>query len=553
MEIGIDPEMPTYSGGLGILAGDTVRSAADLGVPMVAVTLLHRKGYFRQCLGEDGTQTEQPVSWTVEDKLTEMESRTMVVLEGITVNLRAWRYDVVGATGHIVPIYFIDSDLPENGDEQRTLTNHLYGGDLKYRICQEFILGIGGLRMLRALGHADVRRFHMNEGHASFLTFVLLAESAKAAGREEIADEDFGNVRDRCIFTTHTPVPAGHDKFPIELAERVIGHHKAFKVKDLFLENGEVNMTYLALNLSRYVNGVAKKHGEVSRSMFENHEIDSITNGVHAATWTCPSFQELFDRHIPFWREDNFSLRHAMGIPSEEIWHAHLEAKRALIDYVNAETGLGMDPNILTIGFARRVTAYKRADLLFEDIKRLKKIARGAGAFQIVFAGKAHPKDEPGKDLIRSIYKAAAQMNPEIKVAFIENYNFTLGALITSGVDIWLNNPKPPLEASGTSGMKSAINGVPSLSILDGWWIEGCLEGQTGWAIGGEVDGVETADDRDADSASIYDKLENVIIPLYYGDRDGFIDVMRVAIAVNGSYFNTQRMMQEYVVRAYLD
>lgn len=553
MEIGIDPEMPTYSGGLGILAGDTVRSAADLGVPMVAVTLLHRKGYFRQCLAEDGTQTEKPVAWTVEDKLTEMESRTMVVLEGITVNLRAWRYDVVGVTGHVVPIYFIDSDLPENGDEQRTLTNHLYGGDLRYRICQEFILGIGGLRMLRALGHEDVRRFHMNEGHASFLTFVLLAESAKAAGREEITEEDFANVRDRCIFTTHTPVPAGHDKFPIELAERVIGHHKAFKVKDLFLENGEVNMTYLALNLSRYVNGVAKKHGEVSRSMFKDHEIDSITNGVHAATWTCPSFQKLFDRHIPFWREDNFSLRHAMGIPSEEIWHAHIEAKRALIDYVNAETGLGMDPNILTIGFARRVTAYKRADLLFEDIKRLKKIARDAGAFQIVFAGKAHPKDEPGKELIRSIYRAAAEMNPEIKMAFLENYNFKLGGLITSGVDIWLNTPKPPLEASGTSGMKAALNGVPSLSILDGWWIEGCLEGRTGWAIGGEIDGVETADDRDADSASIYDKLENVIIPLYYGDRDGFIDVMRVSIAVNGSYFNTQRMMQEYVVRAYLD
>jgi starch phosphorylase len=417
MEIGIEQRIPTYSGGLGILAGDTLRSAADLKVPMVAVTLLYRKGYFRQKLEADGWQREEPATWAVEDFLEEMPQRIWVTVEGRTVHLRSWRYEVKGTGGFTVPVYFLDADLPENSEWDRTLTHSLYGGDEHLRLCQEVILGIGGVRMLRALGYDKIERFHMNEGHSSLLTLELLDEGARQGSRELIIHEDIETVRGKCVFTTHTPVPAGHDQFPLDLVNRVLGHRQVFvDMKDIFCCEGLLNMTYLALNLSRYINGVAKKHGDVSRLMFSGHTIDAITNGVHADTWVSRPFQELYDRYIPGWREDNFSLRYVLNIPKQELWEAHHQAKKRLIHYVNHETNVGMNEDVLTIGFARRATEYKRGDLFFQDIERLRTISSKTGPLQVIYAGKAHPQDQGGKELIKRIFRAKESLKKEIKI-----------------------------------------------------------------------------------------------------------------------------------------
>jgi starch phosphorylase len=551
MEIGLHPAMPTYSGGLGILAGDIIRSAADLSIPMVAVTLIHRKGYFYQRLDASGWQREEPMEWAVNDFLEEMPERTSVTIEGRSIQIRAWKYEATGVDGYKVPVYFLDTDLPENSEWDRTLTHFLYGGNQRYRLCQEAILGIGGVRMLRAIDNQSIERFHMNEGHASLLTLELLDEEVRKAGRKSISHEDIEAVRKKCIFTTHTPVPAGHDQFPLDLVSRVLGRREVYEMKDVFCCEGLLNMTYLALNLSHYINGVAKKHGEITRLMFAGYVIDAITNGVHAATWVATPFQELYDRYIPGWRQDNFSLRSALNITKQEVWKAHTESKKRLIQYVNRQTNVGMDMDFLTVGFARRATAYKRGDLLFRDIERLKSISLKAGNLQLIYAGKAHPHDQGGKELIRRIFQAKESLKKEIKIAYLENYDIELGKMMTSGVDLWLNTPQPPLEASGTSGMKAALNGVPSLSILDGWWIEGHIEGVTGWSIEENGRGTGQGHDLQKDAISLYNKLEQVIIPLYYNDRDRFIDVMRHSIALNGSFFNTQRMLQQYVLKAY--
>ncbi|MDI6451717.1 alpha-glucan family phosphorylase [Anaerobaca lacustris] len=552
MEIGIDERVSTYSGGLGILAGDTIRSAADLKVPMVAVTLLYRKGYFRQELETDGWQREESAAWLVEDFLEEMPHRISVLVEGRTVHLRSWKYEVKGIDGSTVPVYFLDADLAENSEWDRNLTQSLYGGDEHYRLSQEVLLGIGGVRMLRALGHDSIRSFHLNEGHAALLTLELLDEAAHRAGRKSLTQEDMDAVRKQCVFTTHTPVPAGHDKFPVDLARKVIGTREDFFALDGVLHEGNtLNMTYLALNLSRHINGVARKHGEISRLMFAGYTIDAITNGVHAATWVSAPFRELFDRYIPFWKKDNFSLRYALSIPKGEVWNAHMQNKKRLIDSVNRETGVSMDENVLTIGFARRVATYKRADLLFQDMERLRKISAESGGIQVIYAGKAHPRDVEGKNLIKQIFRAKHALGKDIKITYLENYNMTLGAAMTAGVDLWLNTPEPPMEASGTSGMKAALNGVPHLSVLDGWWIEGHIEGLTGWSIGNEVVGKGEHRDHSLDAPSLYEKLEKTILPLFYRDRERFMNVMIYSIAINGSFFNTQRMMQQYVLNAY--
>lgn len=551
MEIGFDARIPTYSGGLGILAGDTIRAAADLKVPMVAVTLLHRKGYFYQRLDASGEQREEPVAWVIEDFLTEMPARASVAIEGRTVQLRAWEYRLEGSSGATVPIYFLDADLPENLEQDRHLTDFLYGGDQAYRLSQEIILGIGGVRILRALGHNSITRFHMNEGHASLLGLELVDERVRSSGREKITADDIAAVRGLCVFTTHTPVPAGHDLFPMDLVHRVLGRREIMEMKEVFCCNGVLNMTYLALNLSHYVNGVAKRHGELSRAMFGQYTIDSITNGIHAGTWASPPFAALFDRYIPGWRQDNFNLRYALGIPTGEIWQAHTEAKKRLIDYANHETNAGLSEQMLTIGFARRATAYKRADLIFTDLERLRAIARKAGPFQLIFAGKAHPNDRDGKELIRRIFKYSRLLHPEIGVVYLEHYNIEISALMVAGADLWLNTPEPPMEASGTSGMKAALNGVPSLSVLDGWWIEGHIEGVTGWAMGSDSRDPTHPVSRADDAASLYDKLEQAVLPAFYNQRDRFLEIMRHCIALNGSFFNTHRMIQQYVLKAY--
>lgn len=540
MEIGIAPHLPTYSGGLGILAGDILKSAADIGAPAVGVTLLYRKGYFRQELTSDGAQIERPVEWEPEKLLESLDNRVSIVLEGRTVQVRAWCYIYVGQSGYQLPIYFLDTDMDVNAPDDRRLTWELYGGDNRYRLCQEMILGVAGLRMLRDLGYTNVRTFHLNEGHAGFISLELT---------RELGYEDFEKVREDVIFTTHTPVPAGHDYFQYDLISSVVDESNSTRLRHMLGGNG-VSMTELGLKFSRYVNAVSKKHAEVSRKMFSTDKVDYVTNGVHSTTWTCPGFARLFDKHIPAWRNDPSRLIQALQLPDDEVWKAHQAAKMRLFAHILEATGAEFNPDILTIGFARRVATYKRADLLFSDVKRLLDV--GSGQIQLVFAGKAHPHDQPAKQIIKRIFDLAHEIGKVIPIVFLENYNMELAQLLTSGVDIWLNTPIRPREASGTSGMKCVHNGVMNFSVLDGWWIEGWVEDVTGWSIGPapqEADLVEYDEMKDA--IDLYNKLEDKIIPLYYNDRSKWIWMMKNTIALDASYFNTHRVVREYCEKAY--
>ena len=550
MEIGLKNEIKTFSGGLGVLAGDTIKSATDLRLPMVAVSLLTKKGYFRQELDPSGRQRELPDDWDPSAYMTRLPEKVSVGIESREVQVAPWLYVVESATGGRLPVIFLDTDLPENTQEDRDITQHLYGGDLTYRLKQEIILGIGGTRMLEKLGF-EIRKYHMNEGHSALLTLELLQRYKKDI--EDVWDErlvwDADRVRKLCVFTTHTPVEAGHDKFTYALAEKLFTDADMVPMRVImeFAGKSALNMTMLALNLSHYINGVAKKHGEVSQVMFPGYEIHAITNGVHSYTWTCDSFKRLYDKYLPGWANEPEIFVRVGRIPYEELWEAHMEAKRKLIDFVNGETESGMDYDTLTIGFARRATAYKRADLLLSDPDRLAKI--GAGKIQIVYAGKAHPKDEAGKQLIQKIIELSAQLKGRVKIAFIQNYNLDTALKIISGVDVWLNTPLRPYEASGTSGMKATHNGVPNFSVLDGWWIEGHIENLTGWSIGPASD-VPEDPARDADD--LYNKLENIILPTFYDNRKGWVRIMESAISKNAYYFNTHRMMRLYVTEAYI-
>jgi starch phosphorylase len=545
MEIAVAPNMPTYSGGLGVLAGDTLRSAADTGLPLAAVTLLHRKGYFRQHLNGEGTQTEEDEPWKPETLLQPLEPLAAITIQGRPVMVRAWRKDIVGTDGHIVPVIFLDTDLDPNDEWDRQLTDHLYGGDTFYRLCQETVLGIGGVEILAALG-CQPAVYHMNEGHASLLTIGLLEQQVGDGNLLDASQKDLDAVRSHCVFTTHTPVPAGHDRFSLDQARQVLGDERTQALEKFgCCHDGMLNMTYVALRFSRYVNGVAMQHGRVSREMFPDYSVQAITNGVHAATWIQPSLQALLDEKVSSWRRDNLYLRFAIGIAPNEIRSRHLDAKRKLIDTVRERTGVALNEQIFTIGFARRAAAYKRADMLFADPTRLTRLAEEYGGIQIVYAGKAHPHDNVGKAIIHHVIEAGAKLNSEhLRIVYLENYEWDLGAILTGGADLWLNTPRRPYEASGTSGMKAAMNGVPSLSTLDGWWIEGCIEGATGWAIAESEDEVQEAE-------SLYDKLENEILPLFYHYPDRWAEIMRMAMAINGSFFNTHRMLYQYVTNAY--
>ncbi|MBV8630630.1 MAG: alpha-glucan family phosphorylase [Silvibacterium sp.] len=544
MEIAVSPAIPTYSGGLGVLAGDTLRAAADMGLPLAAVTLAHRQGYFRQILDAEGNQSSEPQPWSPESILVEEDVVVTVTIEGRPVTIKAWRYDLEGVTGHIIPIYFLDTNLEQNDARDRVLTDHLYGGDGDYRLRQEAVLGMGGARLLAALNFKPLV-YHMNEGHAALLTVALVEQQLKGANLDSATDHDLEEVRQRCVFTTHTPVPAGHDRFSGEQAYRILGDERARFIERVGAFHDKLlNMTYLALRFSRFVNGVAMQHGIVSREMFPEYDIEAITNGVHAATWTSPAFQAAFDSYLPRWRQDNLALRYAINIPETVIEDAHLESKRTLIAAVKEYSGVELKAELFTLGFARRAATYKRADLLFTDPERLVKIAQECGGLQILYSGKAHPADEPGKAKIKRVIELSHSLSSDVlKIVYLENYEWSLAALLTGGVDLWLNTPKRPYEASGTSGMKAALNGIPSLSILDGWWIEGWIEGVTGWAI--------TDHDEDAGEArSLYDHLE-VILPFFYKQPEQWRRIMRSTIALNGSYFNTQRMLEQYVQNAY--
>jgi starch phosphorylase len=539
MEIGIDENIPTYSGGLGILAGDTIKSCADLNIPVVGVTLLSENGYFYQKVDENGNQIELPMEYAVSDLLKLLPTTTEVEIENREVKIRVWYYQVEGISGFIVPVFFLDTNVEENKEWDRELTKYLYGGGNKYRLAQEIVLGIGGVRMLRALGYTTIDRYHMNEGHAALGTLELYNQF-----------NDVKKVRDECVFTTHTPVAAGHDQFDLSYAKPMLGNIlPEFILNDITFEN-KLNMTKLALFFSHYVNGVAKKHGEVSRLMFPGYSIESITNGVHSKTWVSEPFQRLFDKHMPGWRSDPYILRSALSIQKNEIWNAHMEAKRELINFINKDYNANMNYNDFTVGFARRQTAYKRPDLLISDPNRLVQITKKVGPIQIIYAGKAHPKDYSGKDAIKKIFKVMKTIDSSVKITFINNYDMSIGKMMTAGVDLWLNTPRRPKEASGTSGMKAAHNGVPQFGTLDGWWLEGCIENITGWSIGPEKTDQAESDDE-IDKYDLYDKLENWIIPKFYNDRDNWIRTMRSCIAINASFFNTNRMIQQYVLNAY--
>jgi starch phosphorylase len=543
MEIALSKDLPTYSGGLGMLAGDTLRSAADTGADMVAISLVHRKGYFRQHLDTIGQQTETSVPWNPE-ALPSAGQTIVLRLQNRNLTLRAWRFDVVGVTGHVIPVFLLDADVEGNDPWDRKLTDHLYGGDTYYRLCQEAILGLGGIHLLHALG-CQPEVCHMNEGHASLLTIGLLEARLAPAPLSAATGADAEAIKQQCVFTTHTPVPAGHDQFGLDQMVNILGHERATAIDGFgCLHNGLLNMTYLALRFARYINGVAMQHGKVSQAMFPEYHIHAITNGVHAATWLSPAFKTLFDKEIPEWRRDNTYLRSVYGIEPEVIESTHELGQQRLFATVKERTGVELDPNILTLGFARRVATYKRATLLFHNPERLLEIAHRLGGLQIIYAGKAHPADNAGKSFIRAVFADAAKLNDsKLKILYLENYDWELGEQLTNGVDVWLNTPLRPYEASGTSGMKAAMNGVPSLSVLDGWWIEGCTEGATGWAI-------PDLNDEGAEAEALYDKLEKSIAPLF-ADKAGWATMRRHCIGMNGSFFNTHRMLGQYVSNAY--
>jgi len=518
---------------------------ADLGVPLVAFSLVHRKGYFQQHLDGHGVQSEDIQPWNPADFCTEEKARVTVSVEGRIVTVRCWRYDLMGRCGHVVPIYLLDTDLEENSGWDRGLTDHLYGGDTNYRLQQEIVLGMGGARMTRALG-LRVNVYHMNEGHAALLTLGLLESQLGGGPLGAATETDIEQVRNKCVFTTHTPVSAGHDRFFTEQAIRILGGDRTSRLEKLgCFRDGMLNMTLLALRFSRYANGVAMQHAKVSRAMFPEFQIDAITNGVHAPTWVSEPFQKMLDEQIPAWRRDTLYLRNAIDIPEQAILSAHARNKEMLLGEVAKRTGKVFNPKMLTLGFARRAATYKRATLLLTDPERLAEIAAQAGGLQIIYAGKAHPQDDPGKALIQQVVADASRLsNDVLRIVYLENYDWDLGAMLTAGVDVWVNTPRRPYEASGTSGMKAALNGVPSLSILDGWWIEGCIEGFTGWAI-------EDGTDDDAEANSLYHKLETAVAPLYLAAQEQWARLMRNTLAFNGSYFNTNRMAKQYVRNAY--
>lgn len=551
MEIGLESEIPTYSGGLGVLAGDTAKGAADMGLPFSVITLVHRLGYFRQAIGADGRQSESPAPWDPDRKLEPVEPVVEVTLEGRPVRVRAWRYTIQGVHNHQVPVYFLDTDLPENRDDDRAITNHLYGGDERLRLRQEAILGIGGVRLLRALGRDQIGTFHMNEGHAALLAVELLREQGLGADSEPAALESAVEaVRKVCVFTTHTPVAAGHDRFRFKMVREVLGDEMGHLLKASgAVEDKQVNMTHLALRFARFTNGVALRHAGVSQGMFPGHAIHPITNGVHANTWIGEAQGALFDRHLPGWRKNPFILRHAVAIPTDELRAAHAESRDALFREVQRRTGRELRPDRLTMVFARRAAPYKRAALVVSRPDRLREVVRRGGPLQIIYAGKAHPRDEPGKELIRQVVRTGHDLGDDLSLVYLEDYDMKLGGLLTAGSDLWLNMPRKPLEASGTSGMKAAMNGIPSLSILDGWWIEGHVEGVTGWSVD-ESWQSPVDDEREFDS--MVRKLEDTILPIFHRDPDGWARIMRSCIALNGAHFHCRRMLQEYVDHAFL-
>jgi glycogen phosphorylase len=525
MEVGLTSKIPTYSGGLGVLAGDMLKAAADLPFPMVGVTLLTKRGYFFQKI-EGGQQQEEPSAWSVDDFLESTDSKVSVIIEGEEVFIGCKYYEIEGLEGYKVPVLFLHTDLPENPDKYKGIADSLYGGGSRERVLQEIVLGVGGVRMLKELGFSNLQRYHMNEGHSAFLSLEL------ARGLKDPVE-----VKERCVFTTHTPVPAGHDQFDMELITRLLEPELLEVLPKSCKAKSALNMTELALEYSNYINGVAERHTKVSKSMFPDYAIHSITNGVHPSTWVSPHFAKIYDLHIPSWRKDPVLLRHIGSVSGKDLWETHVACKKQIIDYANASGNTGLDYDYFTLGWARRFTSYKRPEFLFKEVKRLVEIADKVGPLQIIYAGKAHPNDTKGKELIEKTISLSKELTGNVKLAYLHNYDMYVSKFMTSGVDAWLNTPKPPQEASGTSGMKCALNGVPQISVLDGWWHEGYVEGDTGWTF--------------STPEELYDLLERVVMPTFYERKPEWEKIMQRTIMLNGSFFNSHRMLNEYISLGY--
>ncbi|UGB39585.1 alpha-glucan family phosphorylase [Frateuria soli] len=545
MEIALEPRMHTYAGGLGVLAGDTARASADLELPMVFVTLISRQGYLRQSFDAEGNQLEAADPWTPEAFVHPLRAKVAVLIDCREVWVRPWLYRLRGRLGHELPVLLLDTDLPENDPEDRAITSLLYGGDATYRLKQEIVLGIAGLRVLHALGF-EIATYHLNEGHAALLGLELLRRyplPPDTVGAGELGF-DAGAVRRSCVFTTHTPVDAGHDLFPYALYGRLLpGYLDSDQVRLLAGAPG-LNMTRLALNLAGFVNGVAVRHAEVTTRMFPGYDVHAVTNGVYLPDWVHPAVAALYHRCSGCWVHDPETLARLDQLPDAEVWQAHERARADLIGFVAGHTGVALDAQLPILGFARRMTAYKRPTLLFADLARLRAI-HAKWPFQVVVAGKAHPRDEPGKALVRQLHGLARELAPQIRLVFLPDYDLAAARVLVAGCDLWLNTPLPPQEASGTSGMKAAANGVLNLSVLDGWWVEGCIDGVTGWSLGEEHDDT-------AASGRLYDCLEQVVLPMFHRNRAGWTGMMKQSVAKLASYFNAHRMMRRYAAEAYL-
>ncbi len=538
MEIGMKNSIPTFAGGLGILAADYMRSCADMKVPVGCVTMCWKHGYTHQEVSADGTQTFSDVDWDPTKELQKLDTTVDVSIEGRTVAVGVWVLPLKSGK-HTVPVYFLDTDLDQNSKEDREITKYLYGGNLASRIKQEVVLGIGGVRMLRALGHADIGHFHLNEGHSAFLTLELLKEN----------DFDDKRVRKLCAFTTHTPVPAGHDVFPYDLAWNIVGNMLPWHIKHIAGDD-MLSMTMLAMNESSYTCGVSKIHGKVAAEMLGNGNVDYITNGIHHPTWTSAPLRTLFDTYIPGWKEDPSLLANAHAIPNADLWKAHQKNKKALCDMVKEGTGKAFSPDILTIVAARRIVPYKQTELLYADMDRLLSVANGR--LQILHSGNSHPNDSFSQGVVKHILERGKQYHGKIEIAYLPNHSPDSAAILTAGADIWLNTPERPKEASGTSGMKAAVNGGINLSILDGWWAEAyAMDPESGWRIGPEMGHGSIEEMMKNDAEDLYTQLELEILPSYYdATKDAWIERMKRSIALV-SHFNSHRSIGEYLEKAW--
>ncbi len=590
-EYGLHHSLPFYAGGLGFLAGDHVKECSDLGVPVVAIGFMYPEGYVRQKIREDGWQegTDEKIDreFAAIRKVQDENGKHLIVQVPFTepaIYVALWEI----AIGR-VKLYLMDTDIDHNIPEVRKISARLYIGDIEKRLKQEIVLGIGGYQVLKTLGieHSII---HLNEGHPAFAVLELMRDQIKEGKN---FDDALSETRNRSVFTTHTPVPAGHDVFPFPLIEKYFSLYwpELNLSKEAFFELGVnpetpgagFNMTALALKTCRFRNAVSKKHREVTQKMWQgllksgasySGEIDYVTNGIHVPTWIEPKIMLLFNKYLgPDWidHHDDPSIWELVDeIPDKELWDVHFGLKNKLINFIRERVrkrwiedrinpsiamaeGVMLDPTVLTLGFARRFATYKRANLILYDRERLKRIVNNRWRpVQIIFAGKAHPADSPGKQVLQEVFLAARDPEFAGRIAFVEDYGEQLAQYMVHGVDVWLNNPIPPLEASGTSGMKASLNGVPHFSILDGWWIEG-YNGENGWAFGEEI----VDDDRnEVDARAIYDILENKIVPLYYdvsseGVPEGWVKIMKAAIKSNGPRFSARRMVKEYTSKFY--